>query len=113
MAPSETTKPASGGFSIQVDDFAAVAPKFTSAGHELEAVVKAQSAVLDGLGSFWGKEAHGPEFGDKYHPLIAKVLALAGASGVAVEGVGDGLQQMGQEYQVTEAQIKAALKSMR
>ena len=109
---SEAKKPASGGFSIQVDDFAAVAPKFTSAGTELESVATTQSAVLDGQGPFWGKEAHGPEFGDKYQPLIAKVLALAKASGIAVEGVGDGLRQMGQEYQVTEAQIKAALKSM-
>jgi hypothetical protein len=101
-----------GGFSVQVDDFAAVAPKFTTAGTQLASAVAAQTAVLDGLGSFWGTTAHGPDYGAKYQPLAAKVLALAKMSGVAVEGVGDGLQQMGAEYGVTEAQITAALKSL-
>lgn len=106
-------KAASGGFAVQVDDFAAVAPKFTSAGTALAAVVKEQSAVLDGLGAFWGTSAHGPEFGGKYQPLMAKLLALATTGGVVVEGVGDGLQQMGREYGVTEAQILTAMRSLR
>ena len=114
QTPAPTPAHASGtGFAVQVDDFAAVAPKFTGAGQRLAAVVTAQSAVLDGLGSFWGTTAHGPDFGDKYQPLVAKVLALARMSGIAVEGVGDGLEQMGQEYGVTEAQITEALKSLR
>ncbi|QMU77612.1 hypothetical protein GXW83_19860 [Streptacidiphilus sp. PB12-B1b] len=102
----------SGGFAVQVDDFAAVAPKFAGAGTELASAVAAQSAALQGLGSFWGTTAHGPDFGAKYQPLAVKVLALARMSGIAVEGVGDGLQQMGQEYGVTEAQITAAMKSL-
>ncbi len=100
------------GFSIQVDDFAAMAPKFTEAGDELTTATDQQGATLDGLGAFWGTTAHGPDFGAKYQPLVAKVLALAKASGVAVEGVGDGLTEMGKQYDVTEAQITAALKGL-
>ena len=105
-------KAPSGGFAAQVDDFAALAPRFTAAGTELAAAVTAQAAVLQGLGAFWGTTAHGPDFGATYQPLVAKVLALARMSGIAVEGVGDGLQQMGQQYGVTEAQITAAMRSL-
>jgi hypothetical protein len=101
------------GFAVQVADFAALAPEFTSAGAALAEVARTQGAVLGSLGAFWGHEAHGPEFGDRYQPLIAQVLALAAASGTAVSGVGDGLQQMGQEYGVTEARITTALRSLR
>lgn len=101
----------SGGFSVQVEDFAAVAPTFTHAGDALSAAAKTQGADLDGLGSFWGTTAHGPDFGEKYQPLIAKVLALAAMAGIAVEGVGSGLTEMGTQYGVTEAQITAALKA--
>ena len=74
----------------------------------------ARSAVLDGLGSFWGTTAHGPDFGDRYQPLVAKVPAPARMSGTAVEeGVGDGLERMERECGVTEAQITEALKSLR
>jgi hypothetical protein len=109
MADSGT----SGGFEVQVADFAALAPEFSSAGATLTDVVQAQGTVLEGLGEFWGHKAHGPEFGGRYQPLVARVLALAGASGTAVAGVGDGLQQMGREYGVTEARITDALRSLR
>jgi hypothetical protein len=101
----------SGGFSVQVEDFAAVAPTFTAAGDELSGSAKTEGSVIDGAGSFWGTTAHGPEFGEKYQPLVAKVLALATMAGLAIEGVGDGLTEMGKQYGVTEAQITAALKS--
>jgi hypothetical protein len=101
-----------GGFSIQMDDFAAMAPKFLEAGDELTAAASREGATLEGLGAFWGTTAHGPDFGVKYQPLVAKVLALAKAAGVAVEGVGDGLTEMGKQYGVTEAQITAALKEL-
>jgi hypothetical protein len=101
----------SGGFAVQVEDFAAVAPTFTHAGQDLSAAAQKEGAVLNGLGSFWGTTAHGPDFGEKYQPLVAKVLALASMCGIAIEGVGSGLTQMGQQYGVTEAQITAALKS--
>lgn len=106
------TKATSTAFDIQVDDFAAVAPKFTAAGAALEDAVTTQSIALQGVGSFWGTTAHGPDFGAKYQPLVAKVLDLASMSAIAIQGVGDGLTQMGQQYGVTEAQIVAALKSL-
>ncbi|HEV2635166.1 MAG TPA: hypothetical protein VGX23_08465 [Actinocrinis sp.] len=102
---------ASGGFSIQVTDFAAVAPAFTNAGQDLSDAEQKQGAVLTSLGSFWGTTAHGPDFGDKYAPLVAKVLALASMCGTAIEGVGSGLADMGQQYGVTEDQITTALKA--
>lgn len=101
-----------GGFSIQIQDFAAVAPKFTAAGDELESAASKETSTLDGLGAFWGTTAHGPDFGAKYQPLAAKVLALAKMAGIAVQGVGDGLTSMGKQYGVTEAQIAAALKKL-
>jgi len=103
---------AQGGFSIQVEDFAAMAPKFTKAGTELASATARQGTTIDGLDGFWGTTAHGPDFGAKYQPLAAKVLALAKAAGLAVEGVGDGLMEMGKQYGVTEAQITAALKEL-
>lgn len=101
----------SGGFSVQVEDFAAVAPTFTQAGRELSAAETKEAAALDGLGAFWGTTAHGPDFGAKYQPLATKVLALAAMCGVAIEGVGSGLTDMGKQYGVTEAEITAALKA--
>ncbi|MBC3839930.1 hypothetical protein GXW82_06170 [Streptacidiphilus sp. 4-A2] len=95
-----------------MDDFAAVAPKFTSAGDQLAEAVVTQSIVLQGLGPFWGTTAHGPTFGATYQPLLTQVLNLASMSGIALEGIGDGLTQMGQEYGVTEARIIAAMKSL-
>jgi hypothetical protein len=40
------------------------------------------------------------------------VLALAKMAGLAVEGVAEGLTEMGKQYGVTEAQITAALKDL-
>ena len=101
-----------GSFNVQIEDFAAVAPKFTQAGDEVTAAASKQTATLDGLGAFWGTTAHGPDFGKAYQPLAAKVLALAKMAGLAVEGVAEGLTEMGKQYGVTEAQITAALKDL-
>jgi hypothetical protein len=101
-----------GSFSVQIDDFAAMAPKFTKAGDELTAATSKETSALDGLGAFWGTTAHGPDFGKAYQPLAQKVLALAKMAGLAVEGVAEGLTEMGQQYGVTEAQITAALKDL-
>jgi hypothetical protein len=103
---------AQGGFSIQIDDFAAVAPKFTQAGDELTSAAAKETSTLDGLGAFWGTTAHGPDFGAQYQPLAAKVLQLAKMAGLAVEGVAEGLTEMGKQYGVTESQITAALKDL-
>ena len=100
------------GFNIQIDDFAAMAPKFTQAGDEVTSATSKQGSTLDGLGAFWGTTAHGPDFGAKYQPLAQKVLQLAKMAGLAVEGVADGLTEMGKQYGVTEAQIAAALKDL-
>jgi uncharacterized protein YukE len=99
-----------GGFSVTVTDFAAEAPKFAGAGTDLAAATKTASSALDGLGAFWGTTAHGPDFGKEYQQYATKVLALAQGCGVALQGIGDGLQQMGQQYGVTEAQIVQALQ---
>ena len=101
-----------GDFSVQIEDFAAMAPKFTQAGDELTAAATKQTSTLDGLGAFWGTTAHGPDFGAKYQPLAQKVLQLAKMAGLAVEGVADGLTEMGKQYGVTESQITAALKDL-
>jgi hypothetical protein len=100
------------GFSVQIDDFAAMAPKFIQAGDELTAATTKETTTLDGLGAFWGTTANGPNFGEKYQPLAQKVLALAKMAGLAVEGVADGLTAMGKQYGVTESQITAALKDL-
>jgi hypothetical protein len=100
------------GFNIQVEDFAAVAPKFTQAGDELTSATSKETSELDGLGAFWGTTAHGPEFGEKYQPLAAKVLQLAKMAGLAVDGVAEGLTEMGKQYGVTESQITSALKGL-
>ena len=103
---------AQGSFSIQIDDFAAVAPKFTQAGDELTSAASKETSALAGLGAFWGTTAHGPDFGEKYQPLAQKVLQLAKMAGLAVEGVAEGLTEMGKQYGVTESQITAALKDL-
>jgi hypothetical protein len=100
------------GFSIQVEDFAAVAPKFTQAGDEMTSAASTETSALDGLGAFWGTTANGPEFGEKYQPLAAKVLQLAKMAGLAIDGVAEGLTAMGKQYGVTESQITAALKDL-
>ncbi len=102
----------SGGFSVTVTDFAAESPEFTAAGNDLTDATKKASSTLDGLGAFWGTTAHGPDFGKQYQQYATKVLALAQGCGLALQGVGDGLQQMGQQYGVTEAQITQALQGL-
>lgn len=72
------------GFSVQIGDLVAAAPKFTNAGNDLANVIAAQSAVLNGLGAFWGTTAHGPDFGDKYQPAADDGLKLAQACGLAL-----------------------------
>jgi hypothetical protein len=99
-----------GGFAVTVTDFAAESPEFTAAGTNLADAAKTASSALDGLGAFWGTTAHGPDFGKQYQLYATKVLALAQGCGVALQGIGDGLQQMGQQYGVTEAQITQALQ---
>jgi hypothetical protein len=83
-----------GGFFVTVTDFAAEAPEFSSAGESLADATTKASSTLDGLGAFWGTTAHGPDFGKQYQQYATKVLALAQGCGVALEGIGDGLQQM-------------------
>jgi hypothetical protein len=100
----------SGGFSVTVTDFAAESPEFTAAGNDLTDATKKASSTLDGLGAFWGTTGHGPDFGKQYQQYVTKVLALAQGCGLALQGVGDGLQQMGQQYGVTETQISQALQ---
>lgn len=99
-----------GGFSVQVEAFAAAGPTISQAGDDLAGSIQNQSGVLSRAGSFWGTTAHGPEFGQSYQPLAAKVLALAKMSGLAVQGVGTGLVDMGKQYGITEQQIAASFK---
>lgn len=99
-------------FAVQVADFAAVAPVFEAAGGDLDEALKKQKAALADLGKFWGSKAHGPKFGAKYQPLAQKVLALAKIGGVALDGAGKGLHDMGEEYKITEAQIKKAMDQL-
>jgi hypothetical protein len=99
-----------GKFSVQVLDFAATGPTLSQAGDELAGAVAKQAGVLNGAGAFWGTTAHGPDFGKSYQPLVAKVLELAKMAGIAVQGVGAGLQDMGKQYGVTEQQIAASFK---
>ena len=99
-----------GGFAVQVTDFAAEAPKFTDAGNELANATTKQSAALNALGAFWGTTAHGPDFGKQYQQYETKILALAKACGIALQGIGDGLQGMGKQYGITEDQITKAMQ---
>ncbi|HEX3778310.1 MAG TPA: hypothetical protein VHX38_01465 [Pseudonocardiaceae bacterium] len=99
-----------GGFAVQVTDFAAEAPKFSDAGTELTNATNKQSAALNALGAFWGTTANGPDFGKQYQQYATKVLALASGCGIALEGIGDGLQQMGKQYGITEDQITKAMQ---
>lgn len=42
----------SDGFTIEIEDFAALAPKFVQAGDDLGGTTTRQSSVLAGLGAF-------------------------------------------------------------
>lgn len=103
---------ASNGFSVQIGEFQAAAPKFTDAGDNLASVTDLQSFTLDGLGAFWGTTAHGPEFGTKYQEMAAKALSLATACALSLQGIGDGLIHMGRQYQATDSTIANKLRGM-
>ncbi|HEX7661121.1 MAG TPA: hypothetical protein VF444_16750 [Pseudonocardiaceae bacterium] len=96
---------------MQIGDLAAAAPKFTEVGNELARAVSAQSDILQGLGSFWGTVKPGPDFGQQYQPLMAKALELAQACGIAVQGVGQGLERMGKDYAATESTIAGSFQA--
>jgi len=99
--------------SAQVADLSAAASQFTGDGDTLNQAVAQWSNALNKLGEFWGTEANGPEFGATYQPLAAQVLAAANLTVQVLRGIGDGLRQMGQRYNITENQIQAALDDIR
>ncbi len=101
-----------GGFAVTATDFAAESPEFTAAGTDLADATKKASSTHDGLGAFWGTTAHGPDFGKQYQQYATKVLALAQGCGLARQGIGDGLQEMGKQYGVTEAQITRHFRAL-
>jgi hypothetical protein len=71
------------------------------------------ATTLDALGAFWGTTAHGPDFGKTYQQLAAATLAVAKGCGIMVEGTGDGLRQMGEEYGITESTIHHTFQNIR
>lgn len=101
------------GFKVQVEDFAAAAPTFLAAGHELTDVDDLVQTRLASLGAFWGTTAHGPEFGEKYQEYAAKVHALAQACGIDLQATGTGLADMGKQYGATEDAVTQSLRKIR
>ncbi len=103
----------SDGFAVDVGQLAASAPIFSDAGARLAAAAAAAASTLDGLGAFWGTTAHGPDFGKVYQPAAATALALAKGCGVLIGGTGDGLQQMAEQYGITESTVHHNFNNIR
>jgi hypothetical protein len=78
------------------------APAFTRAGGAIGDAVSLVTSQLEGLGTFWGNDAAGQQFGAVYAPYQAQLLQLLAIVSGEVAGITDGINKMADEYHIAE-----------
>jgi hypothetical protein len=95
---------------FDLTDLYLTAPTFERAGDSIGGTVSQTQSQLDGLGAFWGNDAPGEKFGAVYAKYQAELLNLLGITAAEVRGVSGGINQMADNYNVTEqANVRMAM----
>jgi hypothetical protein len=100
------------GQSLRFDltDLYLTAPVFERAGDAIGGTVSQSQSELEGLGAFWGNDAPGEKFGAVYAKYQTQLLNLLGLAAAEVQGVSDGINQMANNYKITEqANVRMAM----
>jgi hypothetical protein len=97
---------------FDLTDLYMTAPAFTRAGGALGDAAQQATSQLEGLGSFWGNDAPGQKFGASYQPYQDRLLQLLALVSGDVEGIADGINQMADEYKITEESNIAKIRAM-
>ena len=102
----------SGQFRIDVEDLYGAAPAFRRAGGEIGDAVQQATRALEGLGTFWGNDDPGRKFGAEYAQAQSQLLSLLAIVAGEVEGIGDGLVKMADQYGVAEQDNLSNIQSL-
>lgn len=95
-----------------LDDLYATAPAFHRVGGEIGGELERATRKLEGMGNFWGDDKAGRQFGQVYGPAQSKLLELLAVVSGEVEGIGDGISKMADEYDAAEQKTKAVIQSL-
>lgn len=98
---------------FDLEDLYATAPAFRRAGGEIGDEVQQATRLLEGLGTFWGHDDQGRKFGAEYAPYQAKLLSLLATVAGAIEGVGDGIIKMADQYGIAEQDNVSKIQSLK
>lgn len=87
---------------FDLTDLYMTAPTFKRAGGLIADAVSQVQSQLQGMGAFWGNDTPGQKFASFYpdnaDTLLQQISVFAGA----VEGIGDAINQMADNYGVSE-----------
>lgn len=87
---------------FDLEDLYATAPAFRRAGGEIGDEVQRATQKLEGLGNFWGNDDPGRKFGAAYAHYQSRLLSLLSVVAGEVEGIGDGITKMADQYGAAE-----------
>lgn len=97
---------------FDLEDLYATAPAFRRVGAEIGDEVQRATRLLEGLGIFWGHDEPGRNFGAEYAHYQSKLLSLLATVAGEVEGVGDGIAKMADQYGVAEQDNFSKIQSL-
>ncbi|MBC3843625.1 hypothetical protein GXW82_35680 [Streptacidiphilus sp. 4-A2] len=101
---------ASGQFTIHPDEIQKVAPQFSTASGDLKAALSTLEHSLAALGSPWGDDSQGAEFGKAYSPQQAAILKSLGVLVQGLASIDEGLSAHASNHAGTDAAIAAKLR---
>jgi uncharacterized protein YukE len=78
-------------FSVYPEDMQAVAPTFSRQSTNLQDALNTLNRTLDGLGSPWGSDKQGHQFGAAYTPQHDSLVKAIGVLVQGLESIHDGL----------------------
>lgn len=91
-----------GSLRIDVDQVRAGAAPFRSLGDRLEDILKTLTTEINAEGTCWGTDSYGTSFIEGYGKTRDDALARLPALAKGVRDVGDGLQKMADNNEITE-----------
>lgn len=97
---------------FDLEDLYATAPAFRRAGSEIGDEVQRVTRQLESLGEFWGHDDPGRKFGSEYAHCQSKLLSLLATVAGEVEGIGDGITKMADQYGVAEQGNASKIRSL-
>ncbi|MFF3518675.1 WXG100 family type VII secretion target [Streptomyces sp. NPDC002573] len=104
---------ASGDISIHPDEITAQAPTFAAGSDDLTNALRQLQSSLDGLGTPWGSDKQGAQFGAAYSPQRDAVLKALGILVAGLNSIHEGLTTHAANHTETDAHNAAILNHLR